>query len=220
MQPALLARSWLTARWVVIQASGFRRIGDRLCICSRRAQKYITCPCIFQLKKIVTHPTMLRDVVGRVNERQESEVRPLQRRLPEIEKERRRQVSIQQKYYQTFEKGDAEPEEFRSRLAEISERLAELDREETETRAKINSCEAAGRVPFEAVKLILDDFVRQLQWADTARQRVLLQALVKEVTIEKGRGVSSLQLHLQEDIVRALGLPTPPGLPGPVSLTM
>lgn len=40
---------------------------------------------------------------------------------------------------------------------------------------------------------------------------------LKEIIFEKGK---ILQLLIQEDFVRVLGLPPPPGLPGPVPLPM
>lgn len=172
-----------------------------------------------RLRKVVTHPTLLRDVIRRVNERQESEVRPLQRRLAEIERERRKQDALQKKYFRDFGKDDLEAGLLREKLAEIEEQMAAFDQEEAEVRAKLRSCEATEPVPVEAVRTILEDFVAQLRRASTDQQGTLLKALVREITFEQGKGVKSISLHLQDDVARVLGLPTA-SLPGPVTLTV
>ena len=53
----------------------------------------------------------------------------------------------------------------------------------------------------------------ELGKADTGRQRALLETLVKRITFDGNKMLASISLHLHDDVARALGLPTPTGLP-------
>lgn len=175
-----------------------------------------------RLKRVVTHPTLLRDVVKRLNAHLRDEVRPLQQRLAALMKERKRLESVRRKYERAFEDdapGSLGLAEFRERVAEIGESLAALETEEGDLKAKLAACESAGQVPYETVRSIMEGFVGQLEAADADRQRALLQALVKEITLDQSRKVSTIRLSLHDDVTRVLGMTPPPDLTGPVTLT-
>ena len=59
-------------------------------------------------------------------------------------------------------------------------------------------------VSIEAIKRILNDFVAQMEVTGVDRQR--LQALVKEITFDRGKGLTSVRLRLHEGGAQALGM--------------
>jgi site-specific DNA recombinase len=173
-----------------------------------------------RLRKVATHPTLLREVVRRVNARLQAEVLPLQRRLAEIEKERRKLEASQERYFRAFEREVIDDEEFKARKDSLRERLRALSEEGAEVEARLAGRRAAGTVPFEAVKIVLDGFVDELERADAGRQRALLETLVESITFDADKKLASITLHLHDDVARVLGLPAPTGLPGPVTLSV
>jgi site-specific DNA recombinase len=172
-----------------------------------------------RLKRIATDQAMLREVVKRVNARQQTDVRPLQQRLAAIPKERKRLGTSRDKIMRLFDPETSDEGWVKEELAKVAEQLRGLDAEEAEVQAGLAACAATGAVPYEAVKLILDDFVAEIERAGADRQRALLQLLVQEITFEKGKGITSIRLQLTDDVAKALGVPTPTGLPGAVTLT-
>lgn len=66
--------------------------------------------------------------------------------------------------------------------------------------------------PYESVKLILDDFVAQVEVAGVGRWRTLLQALVKEITFDRGEGITCVRMRLHEGAAQALGMADGPRL--------
>jgi len=173
-----------------------------------------------RLRKAATHPTLLREVVRRVNARLNADVLPLQRRLAEIAKERQKMEASQQRYYLAFESEKVGVDELKDRLDNIRGRLRALAEEESEVDGRLVGRRMVGTVPFEVVKLILDNFVAELENADAGRQRALLEALVERITFGEDKKLSTITLHFHDDVARALGLPTPTGLPGAVTLSV
>jgi site-specific DNA recombinase len=173
-----------------------------------------------RLRKVVTHPTLLQMVVRKANAHLQAEVLPLQRRLDEIVKERRKLEASQEKYYQAFERNVIDDEEFKARKDNLRERQRVLSEERAEIEGRLVGRPASGTVPFEAVKVILDDFVSELEKADAGRQRALLETFVESITFDQSKKLSTITLHLHDDVARALGLTTPTGLPGPVTLSV
>ena len=171
-----------------------------------------------RLRKVITHPTLLRDVVKRVNTRQQAEAHPLQQRLTDIQKERRKAESARGKLVRLFDPESGDGDWVKEELAKVADRLRTLDAEEADLTVRLATCETAQSVPFEVVQIVLEDFVRKLQDADDSQRGALLQLLVQEINFEKGKGVTSIRLRLSDDVARALGIPTPTGLPGTATL--
>lgn len=153
-----------------------------------------------RLKKIVKHPTLIQDLIKHVNARQRNEVQPLQQRLLTIEKTRKKLADNRRKYIKLFDMDALEDVGLKGDLAQITEQLRALDEE-------------------EVAKTILDDFVGQLEKADIDRQRTLLRAIVSEITFKKGKGISSMQLHLHDGISQALGMTNVPSIGSSVLLS-
>ncbi len=173
-----------------------------------------------RLKRTVSHPTLLREIVKRVNASRRESVRPLSQRLALIAKERQKLDAALVRYQRAFESDALDSAEFGRRMAEIKGSLAGLDAEEYELRGRVATSEASGPVSYEVVKMILVGFVDQLQRSDGDRQRVLLRALVKEITFEKGKGIQSIRLHLHEGVALTLGMADTPSITSPVTLTV
>lgn len=160
-----------------------------------------------RLRRIVTHPTFLRDVVARINTKQREALRPLRQRQAHVEKERKRQTGVRDKYRRAFEADAITAQELGERLAEINAQLVELNQEEAELRSRLDADASVRPIPYEAVKRILDDFATQLSQANGDRRRALLHALIREITFERGKGIQGITLHLHEGITQMLGIP-------------
>lgn len=172
-----------------------------------------------RLKRIVTHPTLLTELVKKINAQRTAETTPIRRRLDAIERERQRLKHAEARFGEAFQRDALTVEEFGAKQREIREALAALTAEENGLSARLDGCGGVKPISVEVVRLILSEFVTQLQAADVDRQKVLLKAFVREITVEKGKGVTGIRLHLHPDVAAALGMADPPNLPAPVALT-
>ncbi|MEI7832213.1 MAG: recombinase family protein [bacterium] len=170
-----------------------------------------------RLKRIVTHPTFLLDMVKRLNDKKRDEVRPLQQRLATIEKMRMQLTKKRRKYIALFDEESIDAT-LQADIEQIAVELRNIDEEESEIKLRLNDTDTSKTLPYPAVKLILDNFVGQLEKAGTDRQRALLRIVVKEITFVKNKGVGDIHLHLNDSVAKVLGMKNAPSIGAPVQL--
>ena len=173
-----------------------------------------------RLKRVVANKKLLWEVVKQVNAQQRDVTRPHQQRLPAIEKERHQLEAARDRYQRAFERDALDESEFGARLAEIRENLRALSIEEADIRAQLADQPILQTVPYEAVKIILDDFVAQLHCSDAGRQRDLIRSLVSDITFDKVAGIKKISLRLHAGMALELGIEGEPAIVTPVTLTV
>ncbi|MEI7831629.1 MAG: recombinase family protein [bacterium] len=162
-----------------------------------------------RLKRIVTKPTFLEDIMKRINGIKRDEGRTQAELLASIEKKRVLLKKQRKKYIALFDE-DAPDLMLQEDIARVTADLYKLDEEEVALKLTNDENEKPVAVSYYAVRMIMDDFVDHFHQVAADRQRALLRVMLKEITFNKGNWAKSIQLHINDDIGNFIGMSTVP----------
>lgn len=157
-----------------------------------------------RLTSFVSNPKMIKEVVKVLNQSRSNQVKPSQKELQAIEKELIVLGNKKQKIFGLFEEEMITREEFVERKEYLNQQTKELEERKQQLQITLN--EAQGdEISYEAVQAILSQFSEVIKTCkDNAEKKILLQLIIEKITIDRTRSINSIQLHLNDNLVRFL----------------
>lgn len=157
-----------------------------------------------RLTTFVSNPKMIKEVVKVLNQSRSNQVKPSQKELQAIEKELIALNNKKQKIFGLFEEEMITRDEFVDRKEYLNNQTKDLEERKQQLQITLN--EALGdEISYEAVQAILGKFSEVLsKCKDNAEKKILLQLIIEKITIDRTRSIDSIQLHLNDNLVRYL----------------
>lgn len=159
---------------------------------------------IRRLSVFLNDEKMIRAVVNKLNQDRVKKINPSKKELESIDKELVQLDNKKQRIFELYEDGTITKEEFIDRKEVLNKQVEEIKERKVELQGILNnSC--GEEISYELVKTILSDFKELLnKCSDNAEKKVLIQMLVKQITIDQSRNIDSIQILLNDNLIKFL----------------
>ncbi|SEL78526.1 recombinase family protein [Paenibacillus sp. OK003] len=151
-----------------------------------------------RLRQAVVNPEILQRVVRNVNERRSGRIKPLRDELTAVQARITSLEEKKRKYLELYEIDDIDRDMFSERLSVINKELdTELTRKsklELELRD-----DQADPVSYELVRSLVTNFDALLRQSPFQQRKTLMHLIVKKITLDDKKRVSSIELTFNED---------------------
>lgn len=157
-----------------------------------------------RLTTFVSNPKMIKEVVKVLNHCRSNQVKPSQKEIQTIEKELLTVSNKKQKIFELFEEGMITRDEFVERKEHLNYQTKDLEERKQELQVTLNGSQG-DEISYEAVQAILSQFSEVIKKCkDNAEKKILLQLIIEKITIDRTRSIDSIQLHLNDNLIRFL----------------
>jgi site-specific DNA recombinase len=179
----------------------FKNKGSKVCksnsIRADYAEEYV----FNRIREVVLNEDILKDIVDNLNESRKKNIRPLERELELMSKELKKLSDKKGKVFELYEESMISKENLMSRLNEIDEMInSKLVRKKViDSELKQNTSD---KIPFKAVKKIMNDFNNMLIEAPKDKQKVLLQMLIAKITIKDRKKIDTIEIQFNKEMQR------------------
>jgi site-specific DNA recombinase len=153
-----------------------------------------------KLKNIINHPSLLKDIVGRINSSLEEKQKMLQRQIGSINKQLNETKSKKQRCFSLFEDEVMDKATFVDRISSYKEQEASFSKEKEQVEFEISQL-ILKLVSFQEVQSLLIKFEELWPSASEEQQKVLVKSLIEKVTINKVREFESVKIYFQPEIL-------------------
>lgn len=178
---------------------------------------------INRIRELLSDRSLLKGLIEAVNKNAKQEIQPLQkrhaylvRRLESVERKREKTFSLYEdgmikkiEVQKRLEASDVDIESLKNELFQIERQLRD------QSRLKVDA---------DVVENVLNNFMELYDKALTVeQQKRLVRILVEEITIDATREIETIQIKLNEDVIRFFsdkGGDDPDGSPPPFSLLL
>lgn len=178
---------------------------------------------INRIRKLLSDPSLLKGLIEAVNKNAKQEIQPLQKRHAHLV---RRLESVERKREKTFslyEDGMIKKIEVQKRLEASDVDIESLKNELFQIERQLRD-QSRLKVDVDVVENVLNNFMELYDKALTVeQQKRLVRILVEEITIDATREIETIQIKINEDVIRFFsnkGGDDPDGSPPPFSLLL
>lgn len=151
-----------------------------------------------RIRQAVVNPEILQRVVHSVNERRSGRIKPLREELTAVQTCITILEDKKRKYLDLYEIDDIDRDMFSERLSVLNK---ELDTELTR-RSKLEldlRDDQADPVSYELVRSLMTNFDALLRQSLFQQRKTLLHLIIKKITLDEKKRVSSVELAFNED---------------------
>lgn len=159
---------------------------------------------INKLIKTVNNELLLKKVINNINQDKSSKIKPKLEEINNIKKEIDKLNNKKNTSIELFEDGILSKNELADRVKKLNEEIEGLKFRLDELQQEVMVAEGEP-IPFELVSQVMKKFGQVFKDSSTRQQRKqLLNLLVSKITIDKSRNVDSIELQINEDVIRYL----------------
>lgn len=178
---------------------------------------------INRIRELLSERSLLKGLIEAVNKNAKQEIQPLQKRHAHLV---RRLESVERKREKTFslyEDGMIKKIEVQKRLEASDVDIESLKNELFQIERQLRD-QSRFKVDVDVVENVLNNFMELYDKALTVeQQKRLVRILVEEITIDASRQIETIQIKLNEEVIRffsSKGGDDPDGSPPPFSLLL
>lgn len=159
---------------------------------------------INKLVETVNNELLLKKVISNINQNRSSKLKPKLDEMNVVSKEIDRLSSKKNSSIELFEDGILTKNELSQRIKKLNEEIDTLKFRLDELKQDVMLAEGEP-VPFELVNQVMNKFGEIFKESSTRQQRKqLLNLLVSKITIDKSRNIDSIELQINEDVIKYL----------------
>ena len=156
------------------------------------------------LIEIVNNELLLKKVINNIKKNKSSKLKPKLDEMNLVNKEIDKLNGKKNSSIELFEDGILTKNELAERVKKLNEEIDTLKFRLDEIKQDIMLAEGEP-VPFELVSQVMKKFGQVFKESSTRQQRKqLLNLLVSKVTIDKSREIDTIELQINEDVIRYL----------------
>ena len=157
-----------------------------------------------KIMELINNKPILRKVVDNINRNKSSKLQPTIDELDIIITEINKLNCKKSKSIELFEDGILDKKDLSIRVNTINEDIEKLKYREEELRREIQLAEG-DPIPFEIVNNVMDKFKEEFLNMSTSEQRKqLIHLLVTQITINEKREVDSIEIQINDDVIKYL----------------
>jgi hypothetical protein len=146
-------------------------------------------------------PLILEDIVGNINAKRSSCIKPMQEELEQVNKKLADIKRLRDKYFNLFEKDFIDDEELGTKLNELSTSKNHLSLKKAELESKLSN-DMSEPIPYEYVKEILSDLQNNLKNALPEQEKQLLHLFIENIELDSNRKIQHIKLNFDERVHR------------------
>ncbi len=159
---------------------------------------------INKLIEIVNNELLLKKVINNINKNKSSKLKPKLDEINKVNKEIDKLKNKKNTSIELFEDGILTKNELSERVNKLNEEIECLKFRLDEIQREVMIAEGQP-IPFELVSQVMKKFGKVFKESSTRQQRKqLLNLLVSKVTIDKSRSIDTIELQINEDVIRYL----------------
>ena len=159
---------------------------------------------INKLIETVNNELLLKKVINNINKNKSSKLKPKLDEMNLVNKEIDKLNGKKNSSIELFEDGILTKNELADRVKKLNEEIDTLKFRLDEIKQDVMLAEGEP-VPFELVSQVMKKFGQVFNESSTRQQRKqLLNLLVSKVTIDKSRAIDTIELQINEDVIRYL----------------
>ncbi|MFR1077432.1 MAG: hypothetical protein ACLSEL_13010, partial [Romboutsia timonensis] len=159
---------------------------------------------INKLIETVNNELLLKKVINNINKNKSSKLKPKLDEMNLVNKEIDKLNGKKSSSIELFEDGILTKNELAERVKKLNEEIDTLKFRLDEIKQDVMLAEGEP-VPFELVSQVMKKFGQVFKESSTRQQRKqLLNLLVSKVTIDKSREIDTIELQINEDVIRYL----------------
>jgi site-specific DNA recombinase len=159
---------------------------------------------INKLIETVNNELLLKKVINNINKNKSSRLKPKLDEINKVNKEIDKLNSKKNSSIELFEDGILAKNELADRVKKLNEEIETLKFRIDKLQQEVMLAEGEP-IPFELVSQVMKKFGQVFKESSTRQQRKqLLNLLVSKVTIDKSREIDSIELQINEDVIRYL----------------
>lgn len=159
---------------------------------------------INKLIETVNNESLLKKVINNINKNKSSKLKPKLDEISKVNDEIDRLNSKKYSSIELFEDGILAKNELADRVKKLNEEIEALKFRVDELQQEVMLAEGEP-IPFELVSQVMKKFGQVFKESSTRQQRKqLLNLLVSKVTIDKSRNIDSIELQINEDVIKYL----------------
>lgn len=179
----------------------WRNKGSSVCKSNGVKAEYAENYVFDRLKEVLCNEVVLKDMIERLNDGRDEKIKPYKEELLGIDKNIKEVADKREKYFKLFEENIIDKVLLASKLDVITNEveLLEVRKQKLAQSIEDNSVKS---LPYELIRDVLLNYKEVLREAPTEEKKLLLQLVVKEITISEDRSIESLKLKFDESIVK------------------
>lgn len=159
---------------------------------------------INKLIETINNELLLKKVINNINKNKSSKLKPKLDEMNVVNKEIDRLSSKKSSSIELFEDGILSKSELAERVKKLNEEIDTLKFRLDELKQDVMLAEGEP-ISFELVNQVIKKFGEVFKGSSTRQQRKqLLNLLVSKITIDKSRNIDSIELQINEDVIRYL----------------
>lgn len=159
---------------------------------------------INKLIETVNNELLLKKVINNINKNKSSKLKPKLDEMNLVNKEIDNLNSKKNSSIEIFEDGILTKSELAERVKKLNEEIDKLKFRLDEIKQDVMMAEGEP-VPFELVSQVMNKFGKVFHESSTRQQRKqLLNLLVSKITIDKSRAIDTIELQINEDVIKYL----------------
>ncbi len=159
---------------------------------------------INKLIETINNELLLKKVINNINKNKSSKLKPKLDEMNVVNKEIDRLSSKKSSSIELFEDGILSKSELAERVKKLNEEIDTLKFRLDELKQDVMLAEGEP-ISFELVNQVIKKFGEVFKGSSTRQQRKqLLNLLMSKITIDKSRNIDSIELQINEDVIRYL----------------
>jgi site-specific DNA recombinase len=157
---------------------------------------------ISKIAELANSDKLIKDLVARINSGKKNSIQPLQKEYQLLKKSLDAIQSRKDKIMGLYEEGAIEKEDLLERLQKLNEEKRLTEERLAPLELELNRC-THKEVTYNMIKNVMNNFVSSYKESITVEQKKqLLHLLIKQITIGKDRRIDSIQIQLNNAVVR------------------
>ncbi|TCP52557.1 site-specific DNA recombinase [Tumebacillus sp. BK434] len=178
----------------------FKNKGSAVCkantIRKEVAEDYV----IKRLKEVILQPSILEDVVKKINATMSGKIKPLEDELRGIDKSLTSIDAKKQKLFKLYEDDLIDKDDLSKRFDALKDEYAKLEARKEEISPQLQD-QNRNPIAYSFVQSVLTQFDKLLRSAPPEQQKALLRLIIKKITIKKDRRkIESIELCFDEEV--------------------
>ncbi|MCT4592941.1 MAG: recombinase family protein [Anaeromicrobium sp.] len=178
----------------------FKNKGSSVCrsngIRADYAEEYV----FNRLSEVISNDKFLQDIVSTLNEKRRNEIKPLETELRYTEKRIEEFSSKREKYFKLFEDDIIDADALNKRMKALQDELEKYSKIKEDVLEKLTENDSQ-EISFDFVQMVLSDLHSLLAKAPHDQKKMLLQLILKKITITDRKKIDTIELHFNEKII-------------------
>ncbi len=186
------------------QCSKYKNYGRNACKPNSINQEYAERFVLDRLMKFSINDELIEQVITRINEHSDTNLKPLRNRYYDLETSIEACVVKKERIFDLYESGDIDKSLYRSRIEKVDAQVLLLESQFNEIKKELDEKKILDQIPIKHVKRLLGSFGTVLEMSNRDQKKVLLNLVIDRISTGNDRKIKEITLRFDEKIQKHL----------------